>query len=116
MNYTEWIVPGSSSAAIILVVIIFLRQMRYMQSKHEKSLQSYEQRLQQIANSFQNQVDRLVDQANANEERRMGQIQAIFDKFMGMSERIVSVLTKLEGQVNALALEIRKGKPDGKSE
>jgi predicted PurR-regulated permease PerM len=102
----DWVAPGSSAAAIIVVVIIFLKQMRYMQNKYEKSLQSIEQRLTQITDGFSKQVDRLATQQQQNEERRMQQIQSLFDKMMVISSQSIQAIAELKQGFMSLTAKV----------
>jgi hypothetical protein len=92
----EWIAPGTSTAAVIFVVIIFLRQMRYMQTKHDKAMTARDEAFGTTIKNVQAQLDRMENQRNANEERRMNQIQGIFDKFLVITTQMVQGMAKLE--------------------
>src|SRR5436190_24328838 len=96
VNVLDWVAPGSAVGAVIVVTVLFLKQMRYMQNKYEKSLLSLEQRIVQVADNFSNQVTHLFEQQQRNEERRMQQIQNLFDKMMLVSSQSVQAIAELK--------------------
>jgi ABC-type bacteriocin/lantibiotic exporter with double-glycine peptidase domain len=101
-GFMNWLAPGSAVTAVIVVVIIFLRQMRFMQSKHEKAMKDMGDKFGKVADSFQEQIGNLTNTMIANEERRMGQIQQLFDKMMVVSTQSVQAISKLESGFTVL--------------
>lgn len=111
-NPLEWVAPGTATAAVLLTVWIFLKQMRNMQTRQDKKDAAAEARLVQITTSFQNQVDRLIAQQNANEDRRMMQVEKLFDKFMILSGQTIQTMSELKEAFTALTSEVRNMKKD----
>lgn len=108
----EWVAPGTATAAVLLTVWIFLKQMKSMQVRQDKKDAAAEARLVQITTSFQNQVDRLIAQQNVNEDRRMGQIEKLFDKFMVLSGQSIATMVELKEAFSALTQEVRNMKKE----
>lgn len=108
---TEWIVPGTSTAAVIFVVLVFLRQQRYTANKHERQIAALTTEFRAALTTLQTQLQQMETARNANEERRMNQIQGIFDKFMTLATQMVQGMTEMKHAFAALAAKV-EGKID----
>lgn len=98
-NWTEWVAPGSATAAVIVVVLIFLRQMRYMQKRYDTSLNTVvdklTNKLDEAIDGFKQQVRELDEKREKNEDRRMLQIQSLFDKMMTVTTQSVTAISDI---------------------
>jgi Sec-independent protein translocase protein TatA len=105
---------GSSVIAVIVVVIIFLKNQREFHVSLKEITKEFTDRVSSMQAVFQSQIDRLSTNFLATEKIHQEQIQNLFSDFISVSRETVIAVKELEAAVRELRMEV-KGRADEQS-
>jgi hypothetical protein len=97
---------GTSVIAVIVVVILFLRQQDKQQKQIEQIAITFNNRIKEITDSFQTQIDRLAQEIFQHEQQTRSQMQGLFDGFMKLSRETIGAVVELKGAFESLRQRI----------
>ena len=96
-------VPGGGSvAALIVTVILFLKQQEKSQAGLSLIAETFNARVAATQASSQDQINRLVAQATENQKLYQDQIQALIDRHLEVSRETIAAIKSLEVAVREL--------------
>ncbi len=96
---------GGSVAALIMTVILFLKQQEKAQATINQVTETFNVRVTETQVSFQDQINRQMVQINENQKRYQEQIQSLIDAHIEVSRETVLALKSLEAAVSELQLK-----------
>ena len=99
---------GASVIAVIIVVILFLRQQRAQDEQNKAIASTFEKRVDEVVTRFQGQIDRITQQVFEYERNNQAQIQRLFDSFIQVSKETIQAVVELKSAVEGLARKIDK--------
>ncbi|RUL89370.1 hypothetical protein [Tautonia sociabilis] len=93
---------GGSVAALIVTVILFLKQQEKTQNGLTQITETFNSRVASAQASFQEQINRLMGQNAENQKLYQEQIQGLIDGHLEVSRETVAALKSLEAAVHEL--------------
>lgn len=97
---------GSAVIAVIVVVLLFLKQQREQEKRLEGITAAFNQRILEVTQAFQSQIDRLAKQIFDDKQSTQIQMQKLFDSFMSLSRETVSAVVELKTAIHSLAEKV----------
>lgn len=93
---------GGSVAALIVTVILFLKQQEKSQQNLGQVTETFNSRVAAAQVSFQDQIRQLIVQNAENQKLYQDQIQTLLDGHLEVSRETISALRALEAAVHEL--------------
>ncbi len=97
---------GSAVIAVIVVVLLFLKQQREQEKRLDTITTGFNQRILEVTQAFQAQIDRLASQIFQDKANTQQQMQKLFDGFMAVTKENVQALIELRGAVQSLTARV----------
>lgn len=109
MDITKLLMDGGSIAAIIVLVIIFLKYQTGFNNKLESISKDFSTKVDNINQSFTHQVDIMAKSFLDHERVYQQQIQTLITDFMSVSREMIVAVKELEAAVKSLREEVIRG-------
>lgn len=107
---------GSSVVAVIVVVVIFLRNQKEFNVSLKNITDEFSKNVTAMQQDFQKQIDRLSNAYLENEKTYRTQIQKLFDDFITVSRETITAVKGLEATVRELRYQIQGNRKDDENE
>ena len=98
---------GASAVAVIIVVMLFLRQQDRINLTLESITNGFHDQVNDNQKAFQEQVQRLNRQQSDNQKLYQDQIQLLIDAHIKISRETILALKSLEGSLKDAKLAAR---------
>lgn len=97
---------GASVIAVILVVILFLKQQREQGKEISAMADNFNKRIEQVTTDNRKQNEALIDRIYQHEIATQGQVQKLFDQFISVSQETIRAVIELKGAVEKLSSKV----------
>ena len=97
---------GGGVGALIVTVILFLKQQEKTQSSLTLIAETFNHRLNATQSAFQEQVNHLMAQASDNQKHYQEQIQNLIDGHMEVSKETIEAIKALESAVREVQARV----------
>jgi hypothetical protein len=87
---------GASAVAVIIVVVLFLKQQDRINHMLESITKGFNDQVQESQKTFQDQIFRLTSQQYENQKAYQDQIQSLIDAHVKVSRETILALKALE--------------------
>ncbi len=87
---------GASAVAVIIVVVLFLKQQDRINHMVESITKGFNDQVQESQKTFQDQIFRLTSQQYENQKAYQDQIQSLIDAHVKVSRETILALKALE--------------------
>lgn len=95
---------GGSVVALIITVILFLKQQERMQLGLSQITETFNARVVSTQSAFQTQVNQLMNQNVENQKLFQEQVQLLIDGHLEVSRETIAALKALESAVHVLQI------------
>jgi hypothetical protein len=102
---------GAATAAVIAVVVLFLRQQDKMNDVLNQITEKFNAQTAANQKAFQEQINELAKQYYVNQKVFQDQIQSLMDAHIKISRETITALKTLEATVTEVKNSIRANKP-----
>ena len=97
---------GGSVVALIVTVILFLKQQEKTQQGLSQITDTFNARIASTQSSFQDQVKDLMGQSAENQKHYQDQVQSLIDRHLEVSRETIVAIKSLESAVAEMQLRV----------